>query len=109
MVYLNQTTVSSNQAVGGSGNPADACAGPYAGGGGEAEGSGLYVAGGAVSIDSSTFSANGARGGDGGSGDYCGDAPPSNQYVPGGNGGWGLGGGIRVAAGIVYVKQSTLQ
>src|SRR5205823_9736560 len=40
--------------------------------------------------------------------DYCPDAPPGNQYDSGGNGGWGLGGGIRVAAGMVYVKQSTL-
>ncbi len=108
MVYVNQSTLSGNQAVGGNGNPADACAGVYAGGGGDGLGGGLYVAGGAVSIDNSTFSANGARGGDGGAGDYCADAPPGNQYVPGGPGGWGAGGGIRVAAGIVYVKQSTL-
>jgi urease beta subunit len=108
MVYVNQSTLSGNGAVGGSGISGDVCSGYSGASGGEAEGGGLYVAGGAVSIDNSTFSANWARGGDGAAGGYCADAPNPNYYFPSGSGGWAAGGGIRVAAGTVYVKQSTL-
>ncbi len=110
MVYVNQSTFSNNRAQGGSGNRADACIQIGAGYGEQGEGGGLYVAGGTVSIDNSTFSGNGSIGGRGGSGDYCTDAPPTDPSAdaPGGSGGLAAGGAVRVAAGTVVVRHSTL-
>lgn len=90
LVHVNQSTVSSNVAIGGRGASPEHPGDPtywwtYGGNGGLGEGGGIYVAAvGKLEVGGSTLSGNAARGGGGGSG-----------YV----GGWsadGVGGGLYI-------------
>jgi hypothetical protein len=98
------TTVQNNQALGGPGGPGRYVRGHGNGGytqggpGGYAEGGGLYVAGGTVTLTSVTLSANSAQGGQGGS--SVGNA--------GGAGASGWGGGLFVVGGTVTLTSVTL-
>jgi hypothetical protein len=99
-IRIERCQVSANESFGGQGlGYADigggAC-GVSSGPGGEAEGAGLLVFSGSVSLDTSTFESNSATGGEGG------------RATAGGKGGWARGGAIAVHGGVVSIWRTTL-
>jgi hypothetical protein len=90
LVHVNQSTVSSNVAVGGNGTSLEPLDNPpywtYGGNGGPGEGGGIYVAAGTLEVGGSTLSGNAGRGGYAGYGDVIGYA------------GWAQGGGLYIVS-----------
>ncbi len=117
-VTLNNDTLSSNQAVGGSGGNGyyvwtggnGVPQGGSGGSGGAGSGGGLYVAAGAVTLNYDTLSSNQAVGGNGGQGGGGGGTAYGGRFLSGGGGpaGTGSGGGLYAAAGSVTLTNDTL-
>jgi hypothetical protein len=96
---LTYSTVSANDATGGTGAYGGQC-GLNAGNGGAAEGGGLFVGSGTLQLVGTTISGNSAKGGYGG-----GSTPSAN---PPGVGGTGQGASIFVGSGNINIANSTV-
>jgi hypothetical protein len=101
---INDSTISGNKAVGPDALATGTPSGPYGGGGvypaGNGIGGGIYMAAGALVINSSTIANNQAVGGNNpnGTDGYGNPSPAGNGY----------GGGLYIAAGTVSINNSTL-
>jgi hypothetical protein len=98
---LQSSTFQYNQALGSDGNAGT--------NGGDANGGGLYVAGGTASLTDTILSSNLAQGGKGGDGGLAkSEEHRGAGHSGGGNGGSGQGGGLYVASGTVSLHSSTV-
>jgi hypothetical protein len=96
---IAQTTISRNQAIGGSGFTGPLI-GSGTGNGGSAHGAGIFVTSASISIVNSTVFANIAKGGPAN--------PAPSRYSGRGNGGDGAGGGLYLSGGSVSLTGDTV-
>jgi len=100
------SSIQNNAALGSNGPDGDTFNPPRAGA--SALGGGVYVARGTATVTNSTIYSNLARGGDGANGLKRFNAFIGTFWVPGGNGGDALGGGICAAGGTVTLRGNTI-